>query len=76
MRSDLKGFLFGLSLGLAAVAGFGAAQIDRDMIGHYQIAAAGDSRNPCVYVIDTNRGDVWERKGDGFVRFGSPFDER
>ena len=58
MRPETRGFVFGLSLGLAALAGFGAAQLDSRDGGRYQVAASESPAVARVYLLDTQRGRV------------------
>jgi hypothetical protein len=64
MRSDLRGFVFGLSIGLAALAGFGAANRQGDA-GRYQVAASESNGAVHVYLLDTTRGHLYERFATG-----------
>ncbi len=60
MRSDLRGFAFGLLLGLAALAGFGAASLQRDEVGRYQVCAAQAGEGDLGgYIVDTLTGRAW-----------------
>jgi hypothetical protein len=72
MRSDLRGFVFGLSLGLAALAGFGAANLQAHA-PRFQISAAGTSDGFRCYIVDTQAGTLWvkDSRGDAFERLGN-----
>ena len=60
MRSDLRGFAFGLLIGLAALAGFGAANLQRGDIGRYQVCAAQAAEGDLGgYIVDTVTGQAW-----------------
>lgn len=67
MHSQRRGFAFGLALGLAALAGFGAANLQRDEVGRYQItaAAAGDGALG-GYIVDTVTGQAWTNRTPEF----------
>ena len=75
MRSDFKGFVFGLCLGLAAVCGFGAANLQHGEVGRYQVCAAqaadGDLGG---YVVDTVTGRTWSNTTPEFFEVKDEID--
>jgi hypothetical protein len=65
VRPEVRGFAFGLSLGLAALAGFGAASLQPNAPRFQISAASGSSGSYRVYVVDTFDGTVWQHGGRG-----------
>ena len=71
MRPETRGFVFGLSLGLAALAGFGAANLQRDDAEGFEIAASAlPGGGHVCFVIHEGTGKVhrhqigaWEQIG-------------
>ena len=60
MRSELRGFAFGLCLGLSALCGFGAANLQREEVGRYQVCAAQAGEGDLGgYIVDTVTGQAW-----------------
>lgn len=73
MRSDIRGFAVGLTLGLGALAGFGAAQLQETHENRYQLSTAGGGTGGFeTYLIDTKTANVWVIRGDRFVPIGKP----
>jgi hypothetical protein len=67
VRADLRGFAFGVSISLAVLAGFGAANLQRDEIGRYQVAAAQAGEGDLGgYILDTVTGEAWTNKTPQF----------
>lgn len=74
MRPETRGFAFGLALGLAALGGFGAAQLTPGSEGRYVTSVGGAGTPPQfkAYLTDTVSGHVWRIEGSQFISVGMP----
>jgi len=74
MPSDVKGFAVGLSLGLAALAGFGAANLQREETGRFHAAATGINGGETCFLVDTRTAQVLRHRNGDWTKIAESAD--